>query len=88
MSFVTTWSVGVESRSDPERIVNNQVALEAATFVDTPDGNLARCDLLDHWVDVNHDAANPGRTEEVRAALDAFEASAHGADGFCVSTDP
>ena len=88
MSFVTTWSVGVESRSDPERIVNNQVALEAATFVDTPDGNRARCDLLDYWEDVNHDAANPGRTEEVRAALDAFVAYAHGADGFCVSTDP
>jgi len=87
LSFVTTWSVGVEAQQDRERILNNRIALEVATFEATSEANEQRCELLDEWGQAYHDVDSPNRPAEVSAALDEFIVYAHGADGFCVRAD-
>ncbi|MDG1365712.1 MAG: hypothetical protein P8P85_01500 [Acidimicrobiales bacterium] len=83
MSFITTWAVGFETGEDPERILNNRIALEAVVFESSPEANEYRCGLLDDWADSYRDTNWEFRPDQLRWALTDFVRYAHDAPYFC-----
>lgn len=83
ISFTTTWAVGFETGEDPERILNNRIALEAVVFQASPEGNEYRCGLLDDWADSYRDTNWEFRPDQLRWALTDFVRYAHDAPYFC-----
>ena len=83
-SFITTWAVAVETRENPERMLNNRIALEAVVFSERDDANEFRCSLLAEWAEKHRDKQWEFRPDQLRFALDDFVHYAHDAEGFCV----